>query len=111
MSIIKGEVKIERLDSKFQTGPINDIVIQDLNGDGIKDMIICGNRFEAEVETVRYDGNPGYIVNGASGFQEALSLDLYDNIKSIECVLIDGKQHLVVGINNEAVKFFEINFK
>ena len=54
--------QVESLPNQCQLGPVNSVLIHDFNGDGIKDILLLGNKFEAEVETVRYDANFGVLL-------------------------------------------------
>ena len=53
--------------------PIRDFILQDVNGDGKKDIICGGNMYGAEVETVRYDAGVGLLLygDGKGGFKPA----------------------------------------
>ena len=54
-----------------QVGCINAFVKLDLNGDQRMDFIAFGNKYEAEIETPRYDANPGlvFLNQGEMDFQ------------------------------------------
>ena len=48
-------------DNLGQIGCINAFIVLDANGDDKKDFIAFGNKYEAEIETPRYDANPGLM--------------------------------------------------
>jgi len=50
-----------------QLGPINAFVLGDINGDGRADAVAVGNRYETEIETPRYDANPGLTLINRQG--------------------------------------------
>lgn len=106
--IIDGEFDVKPLPQEYQTGPINACVVEDFTGDGISDVLCIGNKFEAEVETVRYDGNPGYLINGALGLDDPVYLDLKSNIKSASLLKIGKRTLVVLGVNQGEMILLEI---
>lgn len=58
------------LPNEAQTTSINDILIEDIDGDGNLDLIVAGNLYGAEVETPRNDAGIGLYLkgNGKGGF-------------------------------------------
>jgi hypothetical protein len=52
------------LPNEAQLGPLNAILIEDFTGDGNLDVLAVGNNYSAEVETVRYDGGRGVLLQG-----------------------------------------------
>ena len=47
-----------------QTSPIKSSLVEDFNNDGFKDLLLVGNHYGVEVETVRYDAGYGSIFLG-----------------------------------------------
>lgn len=57
------------LPREAQFSSINDILIDDFNGDGHADLIVAGNLFGSEVETARNDASLGLLLQGKGNFQ------------------------------------------
>jgi hypothetical protein len=49
---------------KAQLSTINDMVIDDMDGDGIKDILVCGNSGDAAVMTGVYDATSALLLRG-----------------------------------------------
>ncbi|WP_111706442.1 VCBS repeat-containing protein [Lutibacter citreus] len=47
-----------------QRSPINSILFNDFDNDGIKDLLLAGNNYQSEVETTRADGGIGAFLKG-----------------------------------------------
>jgi len=47
-----------------QLSTVNGIVVEDFDGDGVKDMVVAGNMYHSEVETSRADASVGYFFKG-----------------------------------------------
>lgn len=60
----QGKFTATALPNRAQLFPIRDFIVQDVNGDGKKDIICGGNLYGAEVETVRYDAGVGLLLLG-----------------------------------------------
>ena len=52
---------------KAQFSTINDMVIDDMDGDGIKDILVCGNSNDAAVMTGVYDATSALLLKGSGG--------------------------------------------
>lgn len=99
--------------NELQLGPIRSIHVQDINQDQIADLIIGGNLFEAEVETVRHDAWVGKVVLGGkkliplslseSGFYAA------GNVRNMVPLEIKGQQSILVLNNNTKPQLFKLN--
>jgi hypothetical protein len=96
---------------------INDFEFIDVNGDGLKDIVAIGNRFNSEVETTRYDAGCGivYLQNIEGGFDYVTPLETNFfapyNAKSLcRIKLANGKEGILVGNNNQIVQLFQLNY-
>lgn len=100
----KGGLSSYALPMSAQYGPTLSTLIMDVNNDGNLDIIGAGAIYDAEVETVRYDANKGYVLlgDGHGGFSEsALSgLNLDSNVKQILPLNIKNDNYILALINN-----------
>jgi len=107
-----GRFQLKRLPTPAQFGPTLAFEIFDVNGDGHLDVIGAGAIYEAEVETVRYDGNTGYLLLGDSnGNLRAFpdnSFFTKGNIKNMRSLEIAGSKHIILGANNSPVELFKV---
>jgi hypothetical protein len=60
----KGILKSQSLPIEAQVSPIKDALVDDFNNDGLKDILIVGNHYGVEVETVRYDAGYRLLLLG-----------------------------------------------
>jgi hypothetical protein len=98
-----------------QYSSINSILIDDINGDKKKDLIIGGNLYGSEVETPINDASVGLVLLGKGNLSfECLSsyesgLSLPHDVKDLALInLENGKKGIVVTINNGEVKVLEL---
>ncbi|TVR82881.1 MAG: RNA-binding protein [Saprospirales bacterium] len=56
----------EPFSNHAQIAPVFDILVDDFDGDGIKDILLVGNHFWAEVESGAYDASNGILLIGKS---------------------------------------------
>jgi len=59
-----GKFSVHELPLQAQFAPVNSIVAEDVDGDGIKDLIIAGNEYQAEAGIGRYDASYGLVMRG-----------------------------------------------
>ena len=109
----KGVFDMRPLPNEAQFSPTLDMHIEDLNKDGHLDLILVGNMYNTEVETVRYDAGRGTILlgNGQGNFQSIPPHEsgffAWKNTKSIEKIVVKGKELYLVGVNNGKLLVFE----
>ena len=102
--------KIQNLPSTAQLGPTMGFEFGDVNNDGFQDVIGIGAIHEAEVETIRYDANVGYILlgNAEGNLKPYKDINFYNdkNSKAIKRLKINGKMHYVIANNNSNLTIF-----
>jgi len=102
------------LPKEAQFAPVNAIVCDDMDGDGIKDILLTGNEYQTEVMTGRYDASYGcflkgnknktfaVVTNTVSGFK------IDGDVKDMKLVTTSGSEKLiVVAVNNDYMKVFK----
>jgi hypothetical protein len=109
----KGNFKLEPLPLEAQYAPINGIVCHDFDNDGYQDIILAGNKYEAEVETSRADAGTGLLLRGSkNGTFEAVSsresgFFVPGNIKAVEKVVTVTGVVVLAGENNRPLLVFK----
>ena len=106
-----GQLEFQFLPNAVQIAPIMDCVVDDFNGDGIKDLLVAGNHFDAEVETTRHDAGNGCLLLGSNkGFvpQNVLYSGFYApfNTKDLELIQVGGMNYVFVATNNNRMTVF-----
>ena len=91
-------------ENELQIGPINAFLAKDITGDGKPELLIVGNKYEAEVETARYDSNFGDVLefyeNGYRLMDPKITgILLNRNVKDMKEV----GAYIVVGCNDDQV--------
>lgn len=110
-----GHFTFEEWPNEAQLFPVMGIELDDVNGDGLKDVILAGNFWVAEVETIRYDAGTGLILlskgNGEfevmpsyeSGFYAARDVRNTAVIRTA-----DGSKLVLVANNNDYLQVFRL---
>ncbi|MFT4601909.1 MAG: hypothetical protein ACI857_002095 [Arenicella sp.] len=113
----KGNFKFEPLPAEAQFSFVNDFEFIDVNGDGRKDIVGVGNRFNTEVETTRYDASCGFVYLVKSDesleYQSPLKSNFFapHDAKSITQIkMADGSIGLLIGNNNQKVQLIKMNY-
>jgi len=101
-----------------QFAPVNAIICDDLDSDGIKDLLLAGNEYQAEVMTGRYDASYGCFLQGSrnkifSPVSPASSgFVLSGEVKDMELVrLANGNRIVLAAVNNDSMRVFKVNTK
>ncbi len=109
----EGKFKTHKLPNQVQVGPTLSTLTGDFNLDGHLDVLGVGAIYDAEVETIRYDSNYGYVLlgDGQGGFTYSKAHDPFvdSDAKEIVQVEIGGKTHFVVVSNKAPLEVFSIN--
>lgn len=112
-----GQFKVNALPEEAQQAPINDILVDDINGDNILDLILVGNDYYAEATYGRHDAFNGLLLKGSSnlGFeaQTLIKSGLYVPYQSNHIVAMKQNKALTVvaGQNNNRLQLFQYNLK
>ena len=108
----QGSFVVEELPMAAQLGPTMAFVDIDINSDGHLDIVGIGAIHEAEVETVRYDGNTGYVLIGDS---EGTLMPYFDNSfftiknsKNMGKIRISDMDHLMIVNNDDELELFRL---
>jgi hypothetical protein len=108
-----GGFKVHKLPNVAQTGPTMASLFSDFDGDGNLDVLGVGAIYDAEVETIRYDGNYGYVLlgDGKGGFAYTEAYDPFidSDAKDLISIKINGEENFVVVSNNAPLEIFNFN--
>jgi hypothetical protein len=112
----KGKFVKHVLPVEAQFAPVNAIVCEDINNDGIKDILLAGNEYQAEVMNGRYDASYGCFLKGKGNNQfiaippAANGFILNGDIKNLKLLQEkNGDKFLLVAVNNDYLKVLKIN--
>ncbi|MEP6749000.1 MAG: VCBS repeat-containing protein [Bacteroidota bacterium] len=110
-----GKFVMHALPAEAQFAPVNAIVCADMDGDGIKDILLAGNEYQTEVMTGRYDASYGCFLKGIYKKEfKVISPDtsgflVNGDVKDMKMIINAKKEKLIlVGINNDNMKVFRI---
>lgn len=95
-----------------QISPVMGCYHYDFNKDGIQDILIAGNHFDAEVETTRYDAGNGLLLLGKGDMefdsQSVFHSGFYTpgNVKSMHAIQMEKQGLVLVGVNNNRLRAY-----
>jgi len=102
-----GMLNPQSLPTQAQVSPIKGSLIDDFNEDGFKDILVVGNHYGVEVETIRYDAGYGMLLlgDGNNSFKALPAcnsgLHIPLDSRSIQAIKIKNEQVIVI-TNNSA---------
>jgi len=108
-----GSFKISALPNMSQLSSINDMLVEDINGDGYLDILAVGNLFVSEIETPRNDAGTGVVLLGnGKGSLNPLTVQesgffANKDAKKIISVSNGDKKWVIVGNNNDKTEVFQ----
>jgi len=110
-----GKFTFHGLPAVAQFAPVNALICTDADGDGINDIIMAGNEYQAEVMTGRYDASYGLFLKGdgnksfvpvapaASGFV------VDGDVKDLKIIATGGKEKIILAaVNDDKLKAFRL---
>jgi hypothetical protein len=113
----KGVFTFHPFPLQAQIAPVNATVVTDVNNDGIKDIILAGNDYEASVMPGAYDASYGLLLKGMGKgafitvppVESNLIID--GDVRDLKIITVKNKKLLLCAINNSQMKVFSINNK
>jgi hypothetical protein len=105
-----GKFSIQKLPFQAQLSTVNAFVVRDLNGDGKKDILMAGNKFDTEVETTPADASVGLYLEGQGNMNFKALAPITSgffvpyNVKDL-CAI---NNMILVSSNNDKLRIFEI---
>ncbi len=114
----KGNFEIKELPQQAQLSCICDIETEDLNNDGILDLILGGNNYNFKPQFSRLDASRGTILlsDGEGKYpdsyrdQKSTGFFVEGEVKEMYWIKnTSGEKYLITGINNKKPKIFKLN--
>jgi hypothetical protein len=108
----KGKFTIKKLPTAAQLSTVNGIIVNDFDGDGKKDILIAGNKFDVEVETTPADASPGLFLKGLGNLEFKSCKPLESgffapyNVKDIKAIKTKDSWAILVSSNNDKLRVF-----
>jgi len=109
-----GKFEVKTLPNIAQISPVNEMIIDDFDGDGNLDIIGAGNLYASEVETGRADAGIGFYLrgDGKMNFEEQKSVasGFFANGNVRDMISIDhaDNKYIIVANNNDLLKIFKL---
>ncbi len=105
------------LPRQAQFAPVNAIICEDFDGDGVTDLLLAGNDYQTEVRTGRYDASYGLFLKGTGNDNQR-----FETIPPITSgFIVDGevrdmavirnaknKKLILVAVNDDSLRVFGV---
>ncbi len=106
----RGEFAIHELPMQAQVSSINGIIVEDVDKDGIKDLIIAGNMYGSEIEIPRNDASVGLFLKG-KGNCDFQAVPMYESglclpydVKDMKEIKLKDGTGILAGVNDGPLK-------
>jgi enediyne biosynthesis protein E4 len=109
-----GNFSIQELPLEAQLSSVCAILVKDFNKDGQLDLLLGGNHFNFQPQFGRMDASYGemYLNQGNRQFKHLRStqsgIRIAGQIRDFAPISIKGKDHLLIGVNNDKVRMFRL---
>ncbi len=109
----KGSFDVNELPQEVQLSCVCDIETDDLNNDGVLDLIFAGNNHNFKPQFSRLDASNGNVLlsDGKGNYidQRATGFFVPDEVRAMQWMKNkSGEKYLITGINNKAPKIFKL---
>ena len=111
-----GQFRRHYLPPEAQFAPVNAILCDDFDGDGVTDLLLAGNEYQTEVMTGRYDASYGCFLKGVGHKQfQAIppvrsGFIIRGDVKDMALITTArGQKMVLVAINNDYLKVMAVN--
>ncbi|MDO6808131.1 VCBS repeat-containing protein [Zobellia galactanivorans] len=111
----RGVFSFQPFVNQVQTAPINSILFEDFDGDGIGDLVLAGNNYQSEVETTRSDAGIGTFLKGNGKGTFVLVPNLQSgffadkDVRNIAALNTKGGKFILVANNDGYHNLFKLN--
>ena len=111
----QAEFRFRPFDNIVQQSPINSLLFEDFDHDGVKDMLLAGNNYQSEVETTRGDAGIGVFLKGSGNgkFTPIANRDsgffADKDVRAIDLLKLGNNKLLFVLNNNDLHQIFKVN--
>lgn len=108
----KGKFIVRKLPIEAQFSAVNGIIVKDFDGDGKKDILIAGNKFDVEVETTPADASPGLFLKGLGNLNfksyKPLESGFFApyNVKDIQLLKMKDVVTVLMSANDDLLRVF-----
>ena len=108
-----GSFSLTPLPSLAQVSSINSILIDDYDHDGIKDLLVSGNLYPAEIETPRNDAGIGLLLkgNGKGGFSPISTTEsgffAPNDAKDMKQIKVGEREVILIANNDDKLQAIE----
>ena len=109
-----GTFNTEKLPVEAQFAPVRDIMMSDINNDGINDLILAGNNYPVRPSYGRYDASYGWFLAGdtSGGFKTMMPVEsgliIKGDARKILPLKVSQANYIVVAVNDAELQLFEI---
>jgi hypothetical protein len=106
-----GSMKVHELPIQAQFAPVFASAAFDADGDGRKDLLLCGNQSGTRIRYGKYDANTGFLFRNEGGMRfsfvphASTGLDLRGDVRSV--VVTDRGARLWFGVNGVGVQSYD----
>lgn len=110
-----GRFELNDLPVEAQFSNINDIMIEDVNGDDNLDLLIIGNLFVSEIETTRNDAGKGLILlgDGMNNFKPLTNIEsgffARGDAKKVKRLKDKNNNLILIANNNNVLQVFQLH--
>jgi len=105
----KGVFSKKELPKEAQFSPIRDILTGDFNNDGVTDLLLAGNNYQARPSLGRYDASYGWFLagNGPGSFRALMPSEsgfiVKGDARKVFPVRINNRNYVITAVNNGSI--------